>query len=141
MSYQAFLTFLISTCCAGILSLLLFRPLSRERVLSRLPLFLQTVSFVFLFGFSHLPEAFPAVFERALGHSIYQYDPVQNGTWIDESWWGRLSIAALAGVLLGLVWAIVNLTRRRAIYLNVVALVFAALWLVLAGVAYFVPRI
>ncbi len=141
MHERAFLSFLISSFCGGILSVVLLRPLTRDRVLSTMPFYLQTASLVFLFGLSYLPEAFPGVFERALGHSIYRYDPVKNGTWVAESWMRPLLVVGLAGTFVGLVWAIFNLTWRRAVYLNVSALVCATVWLVLAGGAYFVPRI
>ena len=115
----------------------LFRPLNWRQFLDRCPLFLVTGGVLFLMAVADLPEALQKLFERYLGHSIYEmvYEHQSSGTVFGElwtnRWWGRVATVGDSAILLSAVWAIVNLSRRHAVRLNVLALLLIFGWICL----------
>ena len=87
-----------------------------------------------LMAISNLPEALPKPFEWYLGHSIYKmvYEHQSSGTVFGElwtnRWWERVSAVFDSMILVSVVWAIVNLARRRAVRSNAVALLVVFGW-------------
>jgi len=106
----------------------LFRPLNWRQFLDRCPLFLVTGGALFLMAVADLPEALQKLFERYLGHSIYEmvYEHQSSGIVFGElwtnRWWGHVATVLDSAILLSAVWAIVNLSRRHAVRSNVLAL-------------------
>ena len=84
-----------------------------------------------------LPEALQSLFERYLGHSIYEmvYERQSSGTIFGElwtnRWWERVASVFDFVILLSAVWAIVNLSRRHAVRSNVIALLLIFGWICL----------
>ncbi len=121
-------------------SYFLFRKAGREALLARVPVFIECL-LVFLYaGVFDLPLALPSGFEKLLGHSIwdlYHYSTRPDGiqvseTWLSARWWPPLRTTYLVLVLIGIVWAIANLIKRRGIKLNLLAFSFGLLWLVVS---------
>jgi hypothetical protein len=110
------------------LLILVFRPSRSETVVDRFPFLLGLVSLFIFFSVGELPFLFPGVFGTLLGHSIYQHDPVLNGTWIEDYWTKYLIILWTVSILFAMPWSIVNLFRRRAVKFNVLALMSCVLW-------------
>lgn len=84
-----------------------------------------------------LPKAFPRIFEAVIRHSIYAIETTKDrsGTlfsepWI-EAWQAGGDVVILCLTLIGALWGLVNLVRRRAWISNALALVYtigAVLW-------------
>lgn len=113
----------------------LFRRNPRERLLSRGPFFIACI-FVFVYlAVTELPLALPALFEKAIGHSIWaDYEPARiigvtqsGGTWWLVRWLDPIQLAYSWIVFGGLVWAAVNLGRGRARGWNLAALLVGLL--------------
>ena len=98
-----------------IASVLLFRPLNRSVLASRMPFFLETVSFLLIFGLGDLGFALPSLRE-SLG-----------GNWARRCYGAALVMVIVAGIP----WAVVNLCRGQARLLNIFALLASACWAVL----------
>jgi hypothetical protein len=120
-----------------VIGYLLFRPLSWRQFLGRSPLFLATGVPLFLMALYYLPEALQTLFERYLGHSIYEmvYEHQSSGTvfgelWTDR-WWGHVATVLDFAIILSAVWAIVNLSRRHAVRSNALALLLIFGWICL----------
>jgi hypothetical protein len=115
----------------------LFRPLGLRQLLGRCPLFLVTGGALMLITFANLPEALQSVFERYLGHSIYEmvYEQQSSGTIFGELWtnrWSeRLGTFLECMILASAVWAIVNLSRKDAVRSNQLALLVVFGWVCL----------
>jgi hypothetical protein len=113
-----------------------FRKSPRESVRSRGPLFFVCFSPFFVAGLSTLPVAFPAFFERLLGHSVWiDYMPPLKlnvtqvgGTWWIVKWKDPIREAYLYLFIAALLWAVVNVLQRRARKLNCYALAVAVLF-------------
>lgn len=112
--------------------LILFRPLRREALLSHPPIILEIVPALCAWVATGLPELFPRAFATIIGHSIYDYDPRLNGTWVAEVWVRSLAFGALTLFAIGLPWAIWNVALGRAILSNVLALAVFLVWLFFA---------
>lgn len=111
---------------------LLFHPLRRETVISHGPLTLETVPALSVWLLNGLPMFFPRAFATIIGHSIYDYDPNLNGTWLAERWSGPLTFGAAILFAIGFPWAIGNMAFGRAIRSNLLALAIFLLWSILA---------
>jgi hypothetical protein len=115
----------------------LFRPLNWRRFLERGPLFLVTGGPLFLMALANLPEALQKPFEWYLGHSIFEmvYEHQSSGTVFGELWtnwwWGWVGTLFDGAVLVGAIWAIVNLSRQYAVRSNVIALLLTFAWVCL----------
>jgi hypothetical protein len=113
----------------------LFRPLSLRQFLGRFPLFLVTGGVFFLMALANLPEALQKLFERYLGHSIYEmvYQHQSSGTVFGQLWtnwwWERVGAVFDFLIFVSAVWAIVNLARRHAMRSNVLALLLVFGWI------------
>jgi hypothetical protein len=104
----------------------LFRKNPRESLVSRGPLFLVCFLIFFYIGFARLPLALPGLFERLLGHSVWvEFMPPARmnvtqvgGTWWLVRWFDPVRTSYFYVVLGGMVWAVFNLARRRALKSN-----------------------
>jgi hypothetical protein len=112
-------------------SIVILAPFKRERILARLPLVLVMANFLLGIALDVLPEAFPQQFATLLGHSIYARDGSAGETWIGR-WLTGVSYVFFTGVTVGLVWAFLNIVKDRARLLNMVAVVSAFLFWVVA---------
>lgn len=108
----------------------LLRPFTLERLNNRLPFTLCVLDFALIIALADLPKAFPHLFERLLGHSIYSVRFDNDWRWI-ERWDIFLSWFYLGSMIIGGLWAVVNLFRRREWILNVlaVAVTLFLLWI------------
>ena len=79
-----------------------------------------------------LPELFPGIFARLIGHSVYAYSSQKNGTWLEESWVGTLDYVMGAAFLIGFIWAIRNIAIKKSIKKNVLAVAFFVVWMMLS---------
>jgi len=90
-----------------------------------------------LMAIAQLPEALHKPFEWYLGHSIREmvYEHQRSGTNFGELWINRWQdyVADVFDcmILLSVIWAVVNLGRRRAERTNVAALLVTFGWLML----------
>ena len=113
----------------------LFRKNPRESLVSRGPLFIVCFLVSFYSGFAQLPLALPGVFERLLGHSVWvefmppaRMDVTQvGGTWWLVRWFDPVRTGYFYVVLGGMVWAVFNLARRRALKSNTISVVVGVL--------------
>lgn len=96
---------------------LLFRPLNRTTLWSRIPFFLLVLGVLLVYGLGDTALAFGTLGERVLGRPLYA-DPSELASRCGEAWIGL--------IVIGTPWAVANLVARRAILLNVVALVASA---------------
>jgi hypothetical protein len=98
-----------------------FRPFNWRRFLERCPLFLVTGGALFFMALANLPEALQKPFEWYLGHSIFEmvYEHQSSGTVFGElwtnRWWGWVGTLFDATILVGAIWAVVNLSREYAV--------------------------
>jgi hypothetical protein len=110
-------------------TILLFRPFTREILISRVPFFLEILFIMLIFGLMDVPLAFPRFFLRVWRLPL-DYDMAHSGSeWVGQYWLDPCLWAGYGALFLGLPWAIVNLIARRAMLLNVVALVASLLWI------------
>jgi len=93
---------------------LIFRPLNRYVLLSRMPFVLEAVGFLLVLGLGDLGLAFSPLWRQLAGDSAVNLYVIVIGSMI----------------VTGIPWAIVNLCLRRAVALNVAALVISIGWLV-----------
>jgi len=114
------------------------RTLRDSRVGARVPLFLELPLILFLFSVALLPQALPTAFEYVLGHSItanYEYLGEANvritETWVLARWWTPLRWVFALSVVIGLVWAVWNLSQKRDSGPNVLALCLGGFWMIL----------
>jgi|SRR5208282_1155072 len=117
---------------SAIVMRILVRPLRREVVISHISLTLETVPAIVVVALSHLPSLFPGAFAKIIGHSIYDYDPSLNGTWLADVWWRSLTIVTLVLFATGFPWAIANMAFGRQFLSNTVAVILFLVWLALA---------
>jgi hypothetical protein len=122
--------------CVGLMAIsviaafFLFRKEPRNTLLQRGPLFIECFLLFFCLGLALLPEAVPKVFERILGHTVwavYAYPVQPNGTQVSGTWWverwlNPLRTGYFCLVLLGMLWAVINLLGRREWKINSAAL-------------------
>ena len=116
------------------IAFLLLRPFKQQQLVRRLPLFLVTGG-AFLFGaVITLPEVWPHIFERFLGHSLSDMVTRQlsAGVIMSEEWitfWGEsVGIVFDLTILASAIWAVVNLFRKTAIWSNVLTLMVSRGW-------------
>jgi hypothetical protein len=113
---------------SAIAGYLLFRKNPRQTIAMRGPLFITGFLVFFYLGLANLPLALPGIFGRLLGHSVWaDYMPAsrmnvpqQGGTWWLVRWLDPIRDGYFYALLLGIVWAIVNLIRRHDWRWNVV---------------------
>lgn len=130
--------FSLAMMCVSVLAAYcMFRRNPRETLVARGPLFIVCFLVFFYIGLTELPLAFPGLFERLLGHSVwanYMPPPKMNvtqegGTWWVVRWLDPIRTAYFYVVIGGMAWAMVNLVRGRAWRWNAVCLVIGAiLW-------------
>jgi hypothetical protein len=114
---------------------LVLRPLNVKQFNDRMPFVLCIADFLLLIFLTSLPKAFPRAFETFLGHSVYANNVqwLSNGTSITsqwtEKWEGIFGLPYIASVVVGVVWAVVNLVRHRSRTINTIAAVTGALYL------------
>ena len=117
----------------------LFRKNPRESLVSRGPLFIVCFLIFFYIGFAQLPLALPDLFERLLGHSVWlEFKPPprvnvtqEGGTWWLVRWFDPVRTVYFYVVSGGIVWAMFNLARRRALASNALSVVVGVLgWMV-----------
>lgn len=108
-------------------------PFSREKLLDRLPFVLSVVLELFLAAITILPRALPGLFQTLTGHSIYAVVTTTQSTgtllsepWI-ENWQGVVEASFLWVVVIGGLWAFVNLCRRRSWVSNGIVIAYVAL--------------
>src|SRR5207248_3034055 len=117
----------------------------RETLVSRGPLFAVCFLLVFSVGMGNLPLAFPTLFERVLGHSVWMnyMPPIKmnvtqiGGTWWVVRWRDPIGTAYLYAFLAGMVWGTINLVRGRAWKWNLLCVSAGALLLVVSVVVSF----
>ena len=114
-----------------VLAYVLLRPFTLKQVNDRVPFILCIPNFLLVIALMILPKAFPHAFEVILGHSIYSVRSETDWRWV-ERWEDFFSWLYLRSLVLGVVWAIVNLVRRRAWIMNSLALVVGILYLLYA---------
>jgi hypothetical protein len=123
-----------SAAISTLIAYLLLRPFKRQQLVGRLPLFLVTGGAVLFFAVVNLPEATPHFFERLLGHSLSDMVTRQlsGGVTMSEDWltfWGEsVGTAFHFIILVSVLWAIVNLLRRTAVWSNVITLMMSFGW-------------
>ena len=84
-----------------------------------------------------LPQAFPGLFEKYLGHSMYQmvYRQEDSGITFGELWINRWQDRTATGlqflIFAAVVWAIVNVSRKHAPRANAFALLLIVGWICL----------
>lgn len=108
----------------------MFRRDPIRAVFARGPVFLECFLVLFWLGFSTLPLAIPNAFQRVLGHpvdSMYvhpmnSYGVQVSGTWWVEAWLDPSRSILLWLLLIGMVWAVINIAQRRSRLLNAIAL-------------------
>jgi len=122
--------FMIVACIGTMLALV--QILGRAATKGHAPLILETVPALCLWVANSLPRLFPGAFAAALGHSVFDYDPRLNGTWLVETWSRSLLWSAGILFLVGMPWAIGNLARRRAVASSIAAVVLFLVWSALA---------
>ena len=106
----------------------LFRRNPRERLVSRGPTFVVLFLMFFYIGVTELPFAVPGVFDSVLGHSVYVVR--DDGTWWLVRWLEPIRTGYFYVLLAGMIWAVVNLARRRAWKANAACVALGALvWL------------
>ena len=112
-------------------------PFTRAKLIDRLP-FVLCIGSIFLSGVLYdLPRAFSRIFEAVIQHSIYAIETTKDrsGTlfsepWI-EAWQDGGDVVIIWLTLIGALWGLVNLVRRRAWISNALAVVYtigAVLW-------------
>jgi hypothetical protein len=114
------------------------RATTAKAALVRVPLFIMTGGLCLYIGLLSLPSSFPRVFEAMIGHSIWDdfHFPVDkngtsfSGTWILVRWIDPLRGLFAVALLVAFVWAIVNLVAGCGRKMNVVALGFCLLWII-----------
>jgi hypothetical protein len=110
----------------------------KSSTLARIPVFIECLLIFFYVGCMELPMALPSFFESLLGHSIfadYVYPARPDGTRITETWlsarWATpIQDIYLAALVIGIVWAIVNVSKGRERKLNLFALGCGLCWIV-----------
>lgn len=112
------------TCLlAGIvLAAALFRTPDAAARLPRGPFFLVTGGLMLFLGLMGLPAALPRTFGALLGHSVWDHN------WLLVRWIFPLRSTFQFAVLIALVWAVVNIVKRRSRKLNLIALAIAVVW-------------
>jgi hypothetical protein len=121
---------------ALLLSYFLFRQCDRKKLVSRAPFFFVVVVVLFLAGATGFPIAFPGPFGSALGHpvnSMYQYPVGPSGIQESETWWvarwaNPIQWIMLGSVVVGMIWAVANVVKKRNRVLNALTLVAGLLW-------------
>lgn len=116
----------------AVISVAFLWPFSRESFLDRLPIVLTLVTELLDAAIEVLPAAVARPFEALLGHSIWAATTTKeaNGMlltmpWIERWQEGVGAIFIWVGIL-GALWAILNLCRRRAWVTNTIALGYMA---------------
>ena len=104
------------------------RPFGRREITDRLPFVLTITNLALQLAVIIAPKAFPGLFDRLLGHSIYAKRFETDWQWINR-WEIGVDRVFRWLLVLGAVWGVINLIRRRSIALNAVALVGALLLL------------
>jgi len=122
-SYPA-IAFTVSFLIWAVAALGVMWPLGLPRLVDRLPFILVVPGLALGYSLMILPKAFPGFFEWLLGHSIYALRFETDWQWINrwEMWVARVFRWLL---ILGAIWGIVNLSRRKAIILNGLAVIAA----------------
>jgi hypothetical protein len=120
------LAFVLPTLVWMALLIATFWPFSWERLRDRLPFVLTVGSVALDFAATTMPKAFPGIFESLLGHSIYAQRFDTDWQWINR-WEIATGTVFEWSYSVGAVLALINLARRRAVLLNVLALTAAAI--------------
>jgi hypothetical protein len=115
---------------AGWLTIAYFvlRPFTLKQFNDRGPFILCVLNFLLTIACIILPKAFPHAFEAILGHSIYSLRFENDSRWI-ERWEDFFSWMYMGSLPISVVWAIVNLIRRRAWIINTLAIAFGLFYL------------
>lgn len=109
----------------------------------KVPILLEVSLALLLLALAVWPEAVPSLFQSLLGHSIhsqYTYPPTSSGvriteTWVAARWWVPIGMTFSGVVLVGIVWAFINLLMGRQRIANAMAFCLGIFWLGLAAVA------
>jgi hypothetical protein len=96
------------------LTIPLSRPFNWKSVSSRMPVFLESASVLFVFGLADLLSAHFPLTRELSRRPIFD--------WVVVALW-------LCSIGTGMPWAIVNLARGRALTLNIIAILLFAGWL------------
>ena len=104
------------------------RPLGRREIADRLPFVLTITNLALQLALIISPKAFPGLFDRLLGHSIYAKRFETDWQWINR-WEIGVDHVFRWLLILGAVWGVINLIRQRSVALNAAALVGALLLL------------
>ncbi|MGA8305205.1 MAG: hypothetical protein WB723_05975 [Candidatus Acidiferrales bacterium] len=104
------------------------RPFGRREITDRLPFVLTISNLALQLTLIISPKAFPGLFDRLLGHSIYEKRFETDWQWINR-WEIGVDRVFRWLLILGAVWSVINLIRQRSIALNAAALVGALLLL------------
>jgi hypothetical protein len=141
------LFFLLLSAGSGVL--LLSRVREGITVWDYAPLLIELSLALLLFGMALLPEGFPSLFSRVIGHPVsanYVHTRASDGvtiteTWILVRWWGPIGRVFGVAMFIGLIWSIWNLRRNGARLINASALVLGIFWMtiVLTGSLFSFP--
>jgi hypothetical protein len=121
--------FAISLTIWIVASYAVLRPFGRTQFVDRLPFVLTITNLALELALMEMPKAFPGLFDWLLGHSIYAHRFETDWQWINRWEMGVASDFRLL-VILGAIWGVVNLFRRRSVVLNSLAVVGALILLV-----------
>src|SRR2546426_205316 len=102
-----------------------------------IPLLIELSLALLLLGVAVVPQGFPSLFERILGHSIasdYAYPQAMEGTrvtetWISARWWKPIGTLFSVAMAIGFAWSIWNLRKKTGRIPNAVALALGILWM------------
>ena len=114
---------------------LMLRPFTFKQFNDRIPFILCIPNFLMVVSLLILPKAFPRAFEALLGHSIYTVetrwlsaDTWTTSRWI-EKWEGFFTWPYFGSIAVGVLWAVVNLFRRRSCVINGLAVLLGVIYL------------
>jgi hypothetical protein len=109
---------------------------------SYVPLLIELPVALLLLGVALLPQGFPSLFGRILGHSItvdYIYPPGIDGTivtetWISAQWWTPIGDCFSIIAVIGIAWSIWNLRKKAERPANILAFALGIFWFALSFV-------
>ena len=102
-----------------------------------IPLLIDLSLALLLLSLATLPQGFPSLFERILGHSItsdYVFPQAMDGTrvtetWISARWWKPIGTLFSVAIVIGVAWSIWNLRKKTERTANILALALGILWM------------